>query len=67
MISYRMRNHSGAYTMIGGESTQQLSNAPTIKVDLERRKFLQEQIASYRELKYKKEQERLSVEAELLE
>lgn len=40
VISYRMRNHSGAYTMIGGESTQQLSNAPTIKADLERRKFL---------------------------
>ena len=53
--------------MIGGESTQQLMDQPRIAGDIERRRKIQDQIASYRQLKYEREQERLLEEADMLE
>jgi hypothetical protein len=38
--------------MIGGESTQNLKSNSSIQPDIEQRKYIQEQIASYREMKY---------------
>lgn len=63
IASYRLRNNNGSYSMIGGESTQ-LLQGPRILPDLEQRKHIQEQIASYREIKYQREQERLHNEAD---
>jgi hypothetical protein len=52
--------------MLGDDSIQHLHNQSKM-LDLEHRQKIQDSIASYRELKYKKEQARISEEASLVE
>lgn len=62
----RKKSPHASYVILGDDSIQHLHNQPKM-LDLEHRQKIQDSIASYRELKYKKEQARISEEASLVE